>query len=327
MAGEKTPSSSASKRVSVAIVRSASRRGERAVDDPDEGDDAAVLVVGGVEDERAGGCVEFAGRRGHPLDDRVEDVGDAVARLGGDAQHVGRVVAEQIGDLDGRPVRVGCGEVDLVRDGDDLEPVLDREVGVRERLRLDTLRGVDHEQRALAGLQRARDLVREVDMPGRVDEVELVALPGDADGLGLDRDAALPLELHRVEDLLAHLARRDGLGQLEDAVRERRLAVVDVRDDREVADVALVHPAAMVLAARWALGAAVGRFPHTPPRVGSATPSALAIDASGRPVSPGSQLRQGSLTSLPGQARVRRSRNIVSSSRTPSSRHTPKKAA
>ena len=59
----------------------------------------------------------------------------------------------------------------------------------------------------------------------------------------------------------------------------------------------------MVLAARWALGAAVLRFPHTPPRVGSATPSALAIDASGQPVSPGSQLCQGSLTSLPGQAR------------------------
>ena len=34
---------------------------------------------------------------------------------------------------------------------------------------------------------------------------------------------------------------RDGVGQLEDAVGERRLAVVDVRDDREVADAFLVH--------------------------------------------------------------------------------------
>src|SRR5438093_13643805 len=31
------------------------------------------------------------------------------------------------------------------------------------------------------------------------------------------------------------------MGQLEDAVGERRLAVVDVRDDREVADLSLVH--------------------------------------------------------------------------------------
>jgi hypothetical protein len=132
-------------------------------------------------------------------------------------------------------------EVDLVRDGDDLEPVLDREVGVRERLRLDSLGRVDDKQRTFAGLQRARDLVGEVDVAGRVDEVELVAFPRHADGLSLDRDAPLPLELHRVEDLLAHLAGGDGIGQLEDAVGECRLAVVDVRDDREVADPALLH--------------------------------------------------------------------------------------
>jgi len=118
---------------------------------------------------------------------------------------------------------------------------LDREVCIRERLRLDALRGVDDKERSLAGLQRARDLVREVDVTGRVDEVQLVAPPGDADGLGLDGDAPFPLEVHRVEDLLAHLTRRHGLGQLEDAIRERRLAMVDVRDDREVADPCLVH--------------------------------------------------------------------------------------
>ena len=77
--------------------------------------------------------------------------------------------------------------------------------------------------------------------PGRVDQVQLVALPGHAHGLRLDRDPALALELHRVEHLLAHLAAGDGVGELEDAVGERRLAVVDVGDDREVADLALVH--------------------------------------------------------------------------------------
>ena len=73
-------------------------------------------------------------------------------------------------------------------------------------------------------------------MAGRVDQVQLVALPHHAHGLGLDRDPALALEIHRVEQLLAHVALGDGVGELEDAVGERRLAVVDVRDDREVAD-------------------------------------------------------------------------------------------
>src|ERR671937_1696604 len=78
-------------------------------------------------------------------------------------------------------------------------------------------------------------------MAGRVDEVELVALPVDAHGLCLDRDPALALELHGVEHLLAHLPTRDGVGELEDAVGERRLAVVDVGDDRKVANSFLVH--------------------------------------------------------------------------------------
>ncbi len=45
---------------------------------------------------------------------------------------------------------------------------------VGERLRLDALRGVDDEDGALAGLQAVADLVGEVDVTGRVDEVEPV---------------------------------------------------------------------------------------------------------------------------------------------------------
>ena len=82
-------------------------------------------------------------------------------------------------------------------------------------------------------------------MAGRVDEVQLVGLAvarlvEDAHRLGLDRDPALALEVHRVEHLRAHRARVDGLRHLEDAIGQRRLAVVDVGDDREVADVRLV---------------------------------------------------------------------------------------
>ena len=77
-----------------------------------------------------------------------------------------------------RLVGVGLRQVDLVDDRDDLQVVLDRQVGVRERLRLEPLRGVHQQERALARLERARDLVCEVDVPRRVDQVELVTLPG-----------------------------------------------------------------------------------------------------------------------------------------------------
>ena len=74
-------------------------------------------------------------------------------------------------------VGLGARKIDLVDDRDDLEIVSDGQVGVGERLRLDALRGVDEKQRTLAGGERPRDLVAEVDVARRVDEVEDVLLP------------------------------------------------------------------------------------------------------------------------------------------------------
>ena len=56
-------------------------------------------------------------------------------------------------------------------------------------------------------------------------------------GLRLDRDAALALEVHRVEHLRLHLAVGQAAAALDQAIGERRLAVVDVRDDGKIADV------------------------------------------------------------------------------------------
>ena len=121
------------------------------------------------------------------------------------------VVADEVADLRrDAPSGSACRQVDLVHDRHDLEVVVDREVGVGERLRLDPLRRVDDQQRALARRERARDLVSEVDVAGRVDQVELVRCPRPqhAHGLRLDRDAALALDVHRVEQLVPHVARR-----------------------------------------------------------------------------------------------------------------------
>ena len=87
---------------------------------------------------------------------------------------------------------------------------------VGERLGFDALGGVNDEDRTLACLEAVADLVREVDVAGRVDEVEAVgqAVAGhvlEADGAGLDRDALLALEVHRIEDLARHLASIDGV--------------------------------------------------------------------------------------------------------------------
>ena len=130
----------------------------------------------------------------------------------------------------------------LLSAGISSRPGVDRQVGVGDGLRLHALAGVDEQQGAVAGGQRARDLVGEVDVARGVDQVEAVELAVlggvlHADRLGLDRDAALALEVHGVEQLRAVVARIDRAGDLEDAIGQRRLPMVDVGDDREVADV------------------------------------------------------------------------------------------
>ena len=84
-------------------------------------------------------------------------------------------------------------------------------------------------------------LVVEVDVARRIDQVEEVdvtvrRLVVHRDRAGLDRDAALALEFHVVEQLLLHQPLLDGVRQLEHAVGQCRLAVVDVGDDAEVAN-------------------------------------------------------------------------------------------
>ena len=90
---------------------------------------------------------------------------------------------------------------------------------------------VDHGQAPL-------DLAAEVGVAGGVDDVDLDAAVAHRGVLGQDGDALLPLEVAGVHDPVDHLlvgAERAGLAQ--HGVDQRRLAVVDVGHDGDVAEV------------------------------------------------------------------------------------------
>ncbi len=180
--------------------------------------------------------------RAHQEHDGLEQVVDALARLAGHAHGVVRRDGELVLDLDLDFLGVRGGKVDLVDGRHDVQVRIHGQARVGDRLRLDALRGVDHENGTLARGEAAGDLVGEVDVARRVDEVELVGLAvigvvHDAHGIRLDGDAALALDVPGVEQLRLPVALLHGAGELEDAVGNRRLAVVDVRNDGEVADV------------------------------------------------------------------------------------------
>ena len=217
----------------------------------DVGDDAAVGVVDGIEDQRAGGGIGVAVRGGHVHDDLVEQVGHAFAGFAGDAQHVARLAADQTCDLLGMLVRFCGRQVDFVEHGDDGQIMVDGHIQIGQGLRLDALGGVDEQHRAFAGGQCAGHLIGEVHVAGGVDHTErvfgAVKGPRHAHGLGFDGDATLLLDIHTVEEAIAHLSLWHNAAQLQDAVGHGRLAVVDVCDDTEVANHRLIRGTRLIV--------------------------------------------------------------------------------
>ena len=161
---------------------------------------------------------------------------DALAGL---ARHTHGIIGRDrqvILDLGLNLVGMSRGQVDLVDGRHNVQIGVHGERRVGDGLRLDALRGVNDEHRALTGRQRARDLIGKVHVARRIDQIELIRLAivgviGHANGIGLDRDAALALDIHGVEQLRLHVALVDGMGELEDTVTDRGLAMVDVRNN------------------------------------------------------------------------------------------------
>jgi hypothetical protein len=138
--------------------------------------------------------------------------------------------------------------IDLVDADERREPRLERLPQHEARLRQRPFGRVDQQQHAVDHRQRALDLTAEVGMPGRVDDVDLDVVVADRGVLREDREAPLTLDRvrvhHPIGDLLV-LAKDAALA--EQRIDECGLAVVDVRDDGDVADVGAplgigVHP-------------------------------------------------------------------------------------
>ena len=193
---------------------------ERPLGHPNVNDHALVDVVVRVEDETLNRPVRITLRRRDPGHERLEDLHHARAILGRCEQDLLARHRQDAFQLLDDHVHLRRRQVDLVDDRDDRQILLEREVDVGQRLGLDPLSRVHHEDRALARLERPADFVAEVDVSGRVDEIEPIhqAVVGrvlQADRPGLDRDALLFFEVHRIEDLTRHLTRVNRVRQLE----------------------------------------------------------------------------------------------------------------
>ena len=223
--------------------------------DPAQGDAPHVGGCVEVRHPRLRRVVRVVGRRRNRAEQYLEqglEVGaghrrierrGAGAGVGVDDREVdllvgGVEVEEQLVHLVDDRGDAGVGPVDLVDDHDDGqvegECLAQHEAGLGER----SLAGVDEQEHAVDHGERPFDLAPEVGVARRVDDVQLDPTVAHRRVLGEDRDPLLALEVHGVHHPLRDAfvgAERAGLP--EHGVDEGRLAMVDVGDDRHVAEV------------------------------------------------------------------------------------------
>ena len=97
-------------------------------------------------------------------------------------------------------------------------------------------RGIDQHQRAIHHVEDALDLAAEIGVAGGIDDVDAGVFPLHRGRLGQNGDAALALQVVGVHHPLLHvLVGRERAGLLQELVDEGGLAMVDVCDDGDVA--------------------------------------------------------------------------------------------
>ena len=228
---------------------------DRAVPDPSDRHAADVLVGRQVRDEE---LERMAGRVRHgrrDLDEQVEQRAEVRARLIEVARRsaglgvrvddreldlvgVGAEVHEQLVDVVEDHLGARVATVDLVDRDDDREPARHRLLEDVARLGQRSLRGVHEQQDGVDHQQGPLDLATEVGVTGGVDDVEPDALVVDRRLLGEDRDPLLALEVAGIHDPIDDgLVRAERAGLAQKRIDQRGLAVVDVGDDGDIAQV------------------------------------------------------------------------------------------
>ena len=197
--------------------------------------DAAERIEDRVKDKALQWCFRVTLRRRDTVDDGIEYLRHAVTRLGGTTQYLFALATQQVDDFILHEVRHGRFHVALVHDRDNLQVMVQRHVEVGDCLRLYTLGSIDNEQRSLAGSNRTAHFVAEVHVTRSVDEVKGITLIVHLNGVGLNGDTALFLQIHVVEHLIFHLLHVHRLRYFQHAVSESRFAVVDMRYDTKIA--------------------------------------------------------------------------------------------
>ena len=212
---------------------------DSSVNNSDIDNDTEIVIVIGVKYQAFQGSCGVSLGCGNVAHDSLKHVLDVEARLCG---YCGTLVcrnADYVLYLCTNTRNIGTRQVYLVDNGNYLKVGVKRKIGVCKCLRLNSLSCINNEKRTLAGVERTRHLVVEVNVSGGIYEVEridltVLCLVLNSDGSRLYRYSALTLEVHVVEQLLLHVAHGNRSRLLKQSIRERAFSMVDMSYNRKV---------------------------------------------------------------------------------------------
>ena len=213
----------------------------RAVHHTEVADNTTIGVEHRVENQSLQGCILVALRGRHTVNNGIQNLLDANTRASRSAQYLALIATEQLHNLVLHLVNHSRLHINLVDYGNDFEVVFEGKVKVGNGLCLNTLRSVNHQQRALTRSNGSRHLIGEVNVSGSVNEVERIGLTIPyilhLDSVALDGDTLLTFEVHIIKHLILQFPLGKGCSLFEESVGQSTLTVVDVGDYTKVANV------------------------------------------------------------------------------------------
>ena len=226
---------------------------------------ADVIRIVERGNEHLQGRVFVALGRGHMGYDRFEERGQIGARFvrsqrggagAGGAVDYGAVqllvggveVHEKLEHLVHHFGGAGVGTVHFVYDDDHGQAEHERVFEHETRLRHSALKGIDEQDDAVDHFENALHFAAEIGVAGRVNDVDFIVPVSDGSVLCEYGYAAFSLEIVGVHDALGDgLVGAEGAALSEHLIDQRGLAVVDVRDYRDIAYFFVYHNAVSYL--------------------------------------------------------------------------------
>ena len=148
--------------------------------------------------------------------------------------------------LRNNPVRLRTWKVNFVNDRHNLQIMVQGQINVRQRLCLNPLCGIDHQNCSLTGSKAPAHFIIKIHMSRCINQVEniffsVLRLINNTYGLRLDGNSPFSFQVHIIKHLILHLPVGQQSGHFNNTVSQGRLSVINMSNNTKITDLTLIY--------------------------------------------------------------------------------------